>query len=244
MSDPNWASPSGPGFQPPGGPPPGGPPAEDQPQPVAYAVPGQQQNWGLAVPGMSYAILVPRPPRPGTVGVATALAYAGVAIGLAYEVLNSIYSWRNRNQLFGDVTSQPGIDQRQLVDASTTFGLVFSGVLSLLVAAGVVVCAILTTRKKNPARITLAVLLGVLGLYNLCSVGGAGAFMALDQSLEERGTSSSSLTIMAASQITWWTIAAQALLAVTALIGFVLLVVPPTNRYFVAGAGRRFAPEV
>jgi hypothetical protein len=81
----------------------------------------------------------------------------------------------------------------------------------------------------------------VLGLYNLCSVGSVGAFLALGKSLEKRGTSTSSFTIMAAGQITWWAIAAQALLAVIALIGFVLLVVRPTNRYFVAGAGRRFA---
>ena len=117
-------------------------------------------------------------------------------------------------------------------------------VLAVLVAAGVLVCAILTTRLKNPARITLAVLLGVLGLYNLCTVGSIGVFLALGESLEERGTSTSSLSMMAAGQITWWAIAAQALLAVIAVTGFVLLVVPPTNRYFVAGAGRRFAPEV
>jgi hypothetical protein len=235
MSEPNWTSPSGPGTEPPVG------------QPLPYPVPdpqqtGPQQNWGLAVPGMSYAILVPRPPRPATLSVATALAYAGVALGLAYAVLNSMYSWQHRGELTSMTTGAPaGVDERQLVDASTTFGIAIGVVLAVLVAAGVVVCTVLTTRLKNPARITLAVLLGVLGLYNLCSVGSLGVFFALGKSLEERGTSTSSITIMAAGRITWWEIAVQALLAVTALIGFVLLVVRPTNRYFVAGAGRRFA---
>ena len=43
-------------------------------------------------------------------------------------------------------------------------------------------------------------------------------------------------------QAPWWAVAGQGVLGVMGVAILVLLLVPPANRYFSAGPGRRFAP--
>ncbi len=253
MNDPNWASPSAPAGEEKAerlGPA-SVPPAEPTPlfvygQQPTYPVIDPRQNWGMVVPRMNFAVIVPRPPRPATVSVALLLAYVGVGVAAVTETASGIYQWTNRAQIFSTVetTAPTGVDARRLVDASATLGLVIAGLLYLVVAAGVVTCAVLVNRRKNGARITLAASMGVIGLYNLCGLGSTAVVGSLTDRLA-RDSSTSTFNFTAASaQVPWWALVGQGVLAATALTIFVLLIVRPTNRYFVAGAGRRFAPEV
>lgn len=261
MSDSQWNAPGEAGGTRPEVP----PVSPQQPPPIGYGPPpppdrasgpGQSfgpgqtfdpgQNWGMAVPsGVGYAVLVPRPPRPAAVGVAITLAYAGVVLALVFQLANATYEWTNRDRIFGSGlagTPPPGLDTKHLIDTSALVGLLVGGVLWLLVAVGVVVCTVLTNRKKNAARIVLASAMGVMGLYDLCSAGATAAMGSMGR-LQRQSGSSSFTFAAAAGQVTWWQITAQALLAVIALIVFVCLIVPPSNRYFAAGAGRRYIPE-
>lgn len=234
MSDPNWTSPSGPA----GDPGPGQPP----PQQYVYAAIDPNQNWGVVVPPLpSFAILVPRPPRPPIVQLATILALVGVGLSLVLQVFSSIYQWTHRAEILdavaGDEPMPPEL--RDATATGMTFGLVFGGAIWLVVAAGVVVCTLLTIKKKNPARIVLAVIMGVVGLYQLCQVGsGAVVLAASDRLTSAQGN------LFASAQVTWWSMTSQVLLAVIALIVFVSLIIPPANRYFAPSPGHRFAPEV
>jgi hypothetical protein len=227
------------------------PPAEPTPlfvygqQPV-YPNMDAVQNWGMAVPRLNYAVLVPRPPRPTALSVALTLAYVGVGVAAVTQTANGIYQWSNRAQIFSTVetTAPTGVDARRLVDASATLGLVIAGLMYLVVAAGVITCAVLASRKKNGARITLAAAMGVIGLYNLCGLGGSALVGSLSDRLARSSPNSTFNFTAASAQVPWWALVGQGVLAVIALTVFVLLILRPTNRYFVAGAGRRFTPEV
>jgi hypothetical protein len=81
-----------------------------------------------------------------------------------------------------------------------------------------------------------------MSLYDVCSAGASAAIGSIGN-LQRQSGSSSFRFAAAAGQVTWWQITAQALLAVIALIVFVCLIVPPANRYFAAGAGRRYISE-
>jgi hypothetical protein len=252
VTDPNWAAPS---QEPAEQVRPAVPPAEPTPlfvygqqpsYPALDPVINPVQNWGMAVPRINYAVLVPRPPRPATVGVALALAYVGVAVAAVTETANGIYQWSNRAQIFSTVetTAPTGVDARRLVDASATLGLVIAGLMYLVVAAGVITCAVLANRKKNGARVTLAAAMGVVGLYNLCGLGSSALVGSLTDRLARDSPNSTFNFTAASAQVPWWALVGQGVLAAIALTVFVLLILRPTNRYFVAGAGRRFAPEV
>jgi hypothetical protein len=227
------------------------PPAEPTPlfvygQQPNYPVIDPGQNWGMVVPRMSYAVIVPRPPRPATVSLALLRAYVGVGVAAVTETASGIYQWTNRAQIFSTVqtTAPTGVDARRLVDASATLGLVIAGLLYLVVAAGVVTCAVLVNRKKNGARITLAAAMGVVGLYNLCGLGSSAVVGSLTNRLAQDSPNSTFNFTAASAEVPWWAMVGQGLLAAIALTVFVLLILRPTTRYFVAGAGRRFAPEV
>ncbi len=238
MSDPNWTSPSGPGAE---------PGAQPVPQQYVYAAIDPNHNWGVAVPQVpGYAILVHRPPRPPIVQLATILAFVGVAISLALEISNAVYQWSHRMQIVDAVAGEEPLpaDMRDSVAASAMIGLVVGGVFWLLVAAGVVICTILTVRKKNAARIVLASVMGVLGLYQLCQVGSGAVVLAFSNRLADSTANSPFSASLAAAEVTWWSMVGQGLLAVIALIVFVSLIIPPSNRYFSPGPGHRFAPEV
>ena len=273
MTDPNWASPSDqseppaapagppvpegmpdmrppvPGAPTPGygpvasAPPPGSGP--DDATPMYYAMPDPNQNWGLNPnSGVRYEVLVPRPPRPMTVTVGLMLTYVGVGVALVYLVINSISEWTTRDQVAADAAraQASGIDTSSLVGVV----LVIAAVFWVLVASGLVICAIIANRGSNGARITLASLMGVLGVYQLCTAISAGALKAIASSDTPSGDQSATSPFAAfnasSANIHWWSYVGSSLLAVIALIVFVLLIIPPTNRYFSAGPGRRFAP--
>jgi hypothetical protein len=250
MSEPNWGAPT---SAPPTGSEeqkPAVPPAEPEPlfvyrQEPVYPVATPQQNWGVNAPAWTYAVIVPRPPRPAVVQTAILLAYIGVVVATAVSASNSVYQWSNRERIFSNVTvnSNNGAEGKSLIDASATLGIVIGSLVWLLVAVGVVVCAVLANRRKNGARITLAAGLAVVGLYNLCGVGSAAVVGSLGDKLAEQSAGSSFSMSLASTEVPWWSIAGQGVLAALALTIFILLILPASNRYFVAGAGRRFAPE-
>jgi hypothetical protein len=246
MSDPNWTSPSGA---------PAEPDQEQQhaqetapavPQQYIYAAIDPGQNWGVAVPhAPGYAILVPRPPRPPIVRFATILALVGAAIALIVETANVIYQWNHRAELFATFAADEQLspDLRETTETATVIGLFVGLGIWILVAAGVVVCTVLVMKKKNAARIVLAALMGVTGLYQLCQVGSGAIVLAASDALTSASTSPLGVSL-ASVQITWWWMVGQVLLTVIALIVFVSLIIPPANRYFAPSPGHRFAPEV
>jgi hypothetical protein len=148
---------------------------------------------------------------------------------------NAVYSWHNRTRFLSEATPDSPEAARFL---STTFtaGLVFGLGIWLLAAAGTVVCAELTRRGRNPARIVLACLAGVFAVNNLCGATG-GALMA------NLPSSDSGSIATVGSQGTWWSIAAQVLLVALGVAILVLVLVRPAGRYFSAGPGGRFAPD-
>ena len=75
----------------------------------------------------------------------------------------------------------------------------------------------------------LAVLGGVFALYNACG-SAVGLF------------TSGLVGSDADPRAPWWAVAGQGVLEVMGVAILVLLLVPPANRYFSAGPGRRFAP--
>ena len=230
-----------PGYGPVVAPPPPGDGPDDA-TPIYYAMPDPNQNWGLNPnSGVRYEVLVPRPPRPQTVTVALVLTYVGVGIAMAYLLVNSLSQWADRDRLISDTAGRADASG---VDASSVVGvlLVVVAVFWVLVAAGLVVCAAIANRGSNAARITLSVLMGVVGLYQLCGAISAGAVTVAASSGGTSANSPFAALNASSANIHWWSYVGSSLLAVTGLIVFVLLIVPPTNRYFSAGPGRRFAP--
>jgi len=221
------------------GPPPAQPAQLEQP---AYLEIDPSQNWGLAYPGYQmagYVQLVPRPPRPGAVAVAMYLTYAGVVISGAQAVLGALVTWFSRDEMLASASAggPPDADVSSIFGTWITVGLVIGLLFWLLPAAGAVVCAELTRRGKNAARIVLACLAGVFALYNLCGVGFVG-IAGLAGSM-----STSSGPAPFTSGVTWWSTVVGVLLGGAGVAILVLLVVPATNRYFSPGPGRRFAPS-
>ncbi len=242
---PHAAAPQpGPGAYPVGPPPapgadPGGPPG------YAYPVVDPQQNWGMAYPGhhpQAYGELVPRPPKPPVVGVATGLTWLGIALSGVLTIANGAWTWANREKLLADATrdAPTGVDLESTYTAAMTFALVLSGVMWLLPAAGAAVAAVLTGRGRNPARITLACLAGVFALVQFCGAGANLLVGTLAEATADAGPANPFGS--AASQPGWYT-AGQALLGALGVAILVLLLLPATNRYFSAGPGKRFAPE-
>ncbi|WP_203916978.1 hypothetical protein [Rugosimonospora africana] len=196
---------------------------------------GYAYNWGFIHPSFAPLTLVPRPPRPGVVKVAVILTYLGVGLSAVYTVISIVSLFVNRNLITSQVSEglradpQVSIDLATVTHAAVWLGVVVSIIEWILPAAGAVVCAILTGRGANPARIVLASLMGFYALVNLCG----STF-----SLVSMGAGS-----VAGEQLTVPTSILRVVLAALAVTIGVLLLVPSANRYFSAGPGRRFAPS-
>jgi hypothetical protein len=200
--------------------------------PRNYSQGGEAYQWGLAAPaGYEPVYLVPRPPRPGVVNIAVVLTYIGVAvsgIGFLVSLLASLQAQRMISQLPTGRQASPPVLQ-------TSIGLSIGiGALAWLVpAAGAVVCAVLTRRGANPARIVLASLMGLFALVNLCY----GVLRGISAGV---GSSVPGLYTGVAQGFNWAGLAVDVVdLALAVTIG-VLLLVPAANRYFSPGPGRRF----
>jgi hypothetical protein len=192
-------------------------------------------QWGLAAPpGYEPAILVPRPPRPRVVDLAIALTCTGVVVTGIGLVIDSVLTWQARQSMSGLSVNSPVSQSANRT--ATVLGIVISGVVMwLLPAAGAVITAVLARRGANAARVVLACLMGLFALVDLCSVAGRAATTWLGSQLAGNLPGAELNGPMTLVGLVLDAVAFG--LAVT--IG-VLLLVPPANRYFRPGPGRRF----
>jgi len=250
MTEPNgWTNPTGwtnpnpiPNQSQPEWPPPAYPtPPEAYPTPAPYpAVVNPYQNWGLSYLPGPVEMVVRRPPRPGVVSAAIGLVYSGIVLSAAEYTISYYMQWQLRDDLVAqtvDATNVDPVDATQLATTSMGIAIAIVAFVWLVVAASVVICAVLANRGRNGARITLAVILGILALANLCSAGNTfgSLLLAPDPPASEAFNSEALLP--------WWMGVPPVILVAVCVAAAVLLLIPPANRYFNAGAGRRFIPD-
>jgi hypothetical protein len=228
----NWQAPGQGSFE--DSPPPGAPGYPNPAYPSAYpAAPGYVPDWGLAqpMPGYQPVMWVPRPPRPGSLNLAIALSVLGIVVSGIQQVVSLSWLYSHRNLLTTGINNQnTGATPFAFVSAALDVIVIISIVVWLIPVVGVVVTSVLSMRGANAARIVLACLMGVFALDNICGgistlsgVFTTGTFQA------ERGPALTPYL--------------QLLLAGLAILIGVLLLLPSTNRFLSAGAGRRFMPS-
>jgi CubicO group peptidase (beta-lactamase class C family) len=208
-------------------PPPGTQPLPGtQPPPgLPQAPPGYGYNWGLAYPvGYQPVSWIPRPPRPAVVKVAVIFTMVGVLVSAIQLVINMVYAYQQRGQIVTQVNTGTAADA-DIFNTAVVVGLAFGVVFWLLPAAGAVVTALLAQRGSNAARIVLASLMGLFALNDLCN----GVF-----GLVSPGFNVSAVRAAGISP------AFNLVLAALAVAIGVLVLVPPANRFFSPGPGRRF----
>jgi hypothetical protein len=187
--------------------------------------PGYGYNWGLAYPvGYQPVSWIPRPPRPGVVKVAVIFTMVGVLVSAIQLVINMVYAYHQRGEIVTQVNTGTAADA-DIFNTAVVVGLAFGVVFWLLPAAGAVVTALLAQRGSNAARIVLASLMGLFALNDLCN----GVF-----GLVSPGFSVSAVRAAGISP------AFNLVLAALAVAIGVLVLVPPANRFFSPGPGRRF----
>jgi hypothetical protein len=227
----NW---SPPGQQPPQG---------QQPLPGQQALPGSQPgpydapagygyNWGLAYPIAAYRPVawIPRPPRPTVVNIAVVLTLLGVLISGVELLVNLVSAYGRRDEIAARLSAGSGSTRApELVQTAFGVSIGIAVAFWLLPAVGAVVTALLAWRGANAARIVLASLMGVYALNDLCN----GVFGLVNPAF-------GGVTTVRDSRISPVFDLTLAVLAVA--IG-VLVLVPPANRFFSAGPGRRFMPS-
>jgi hypothetical protein len=174
------------------------------------------------------------------VWLAFVLSYAGVALALVYLVAYSLDQWSHRADRTAGV-DRLNVDAGRFNDASTRFTLVFMAGYWVALAAGVVVCTLLAQRGRNPARIILAVLAGVMAVSNLLSLGGVWFGYLLREQLANDPDNPVSAALQV--RVPWWATAGTGVLAALALGILISLILPASNRYFSPGPGRRFATD-
>jgi hypothetical protein len=205
--------------------------------PKGYGQGGDPAQYGLAAPpGYEPVYLVPRPPRPGVVNIAVMLTYVGVLLGGLQVLAGALVSWEERRSLSGltgtGLSGNGSLSESQL-QTTIMIGIIISVVVNWLVpGAGAVVTAVLTARGANAARIVLASLMGLFALVNLCQVTGGAAVIGL-------GTRLVPGALVPAGWVWADLLLSLVKFALAVTIG-VLLLVPPANRYFSPGPGRRF----
>jgi hypothetical protein len=156
------------------------------------------------------------------VNIAVMLTYLGFAVATAQYALDSVLSWQSHPTFTGAAGSGA-----LPVQGGVLLAIVLSGLIGwLLPGAGAVVCAVLAHRGANPARVVLASLMGLYAVANLCETAGGAANAGLAP-----GSTSA----------TWIDAGLSLILFGLALAIGVLLLVPPAQRYFSPGPGRRFA---
>jgi len=202
--------------------------------PKGYGQGGEAYQWGMAVPpGYEPAYLVPRPPRPGVVNLAVLLTYIGVAVSAVGFVISLVATWQAQQTL--SHLSDHGQVSEPVLRTSLGLGVGIGVAAWLIPAAGTVICAALTRRGANPARIVLASIMGLFALVNLCYGVLRGITAGVSGSLP-----GGVYTTQAASGLNWVGLAVDVADLVLAVTIGVLLLVPAANRYFSPGPGRRF----
>lgn len=255
--DPRYGQPygqqPGSGWQPPG--PSGSPyPVSGYPGPdPVSAVPASPPAAGY--PGMGGSPpggppppqLVPRPPRPMIVFVATVLTLVAAAFAFAdvfvsyFLVSGTRDGLRTWSEAAGDSTE----DIRAMTEFFDLVGgttAIVSGVIYLLGAGGVIACAVLALRGSNPARITQVVLVGVYASGIFCCRGySIVQFWAVESVLNSPDYQSSGRgPLELPTGLVWASTALNVLLCLMSAAIFVLLLLPAANRYFSPGAGKQF----
>lgn len=208
------------------------PPGQEPPTGGQVVPPGYAYNWGMAypIPGYQPVAWIPRPPRPGVVNLAVALTLLGVVISGVQTVIGLVVTYGDQDRMIGQLSggsSDPGAVD--VVHMAVGFGIAFAIALWVLPAAGAVVTALLSRRGANAARIVLASLMGVYALNELCG----GIFGLVNPTI-------GGFTRVSAGAIT---AVFDFVLAGLAIAIGVLVLVPPANRFFSAGPGRRFMPS-
>jgi hypothetical protein len=172
------------------------------------------------------------------VNLAILLTYLGVAVAGLQVAVSGVISWQLRESLSG--LSGTGRLPASTLQTSVVLGIVLSVVLAwLLPGAGAVITAILSGRGANPARVVLASLMGLFALVSLCGVTGGAASIGLGTQLGT-GLSPGGLD----GGWVWTDLVLDLIKFALAVTIGVLLLVPPANRYFSPGPGRRFGEGV
>ena len=202
-----------------------GPPGYTSP---TDAPPGYGYNWGLAYPAAGYqaVYLVPRPPRPGVVNIAVLLTILGAVLSAVQIVINIVITYGSRNDLLTGLGRANGNQGTEMLDTAFAVVVGIAAAIWLVSAAGALVTAFLARRGSNAARIVLACLMGLYALNGLCG----GAFGLVNP----RMSGLASVRDSALSPVF------DVMLGGLAVAVGVLVLVPAANRFFSAGAGRRF----
>jgi hypothetical protein len=182
--------------------------------------------------------LVRRPPRPRAVPVAVALTWSGVALsGLLALVSAGMTIRYGGGALPAAVTDRVAASDglSRFVSVATVVTVVLDLVFAAAVSVVLGICAVLTGRGRDAARVVLAVAAGLIACYQ-----GCGGLVGLGvRALAPAGGPG------AAAPGAWdaWQRAASALdlvLAGLAAVISILLLLPRVNRFFRPGAGREF----
>jgi hypothetical protein len=196
-------------------------------------------GWG----GYPYPMvqMVPRPPRPRTISIAVLLCWIGIAVSGVATIAGLVVDIIYRDELVREALAQQnptaGAQVEDMASLVTTLTLALSVAFWLLVAAGVAVCAVFTGRGRNPARILLAALTGIIAFANLlCTpltvvATGAGAFGT---------TQSFDIGPPAYDVVQMVSLVLNVLLGLVAAVIFVLVLLRASITYCSPGPGRSF----
>ncbi|MFK3982717.1 hypothetical protein ACI2K4_20360 [Micromonospora sp. NPDC050397] len=174
-------------------------------------------------------------PRPGTVTIAGYLLYAVAAVQLIQLIISLTQS-----STFGDVYDEAlaGTEAADAAGAFSTGFLIGGAVISLLVAVGLVVLALLNNRGKNAARIVTWVLGGI---FFCCSaaglgLGAAGNALTPSSSSDPNVPDQAEIQRMLDDRLPGWYDPVTTLLSVVTvvavLVALILLALPPSNEFF------------
>jgi hypothetical protein len=213
-----------------------------QPAQFGYGYPG-----GYAAPYGAFApaqfeTVVPRPPRPAVVTIAIIATLVGVVVSGLKVLGDLVFTLSYRTEMADALARQQELEKQatdapfDMQDFLTGYVLAISvgwAIAWLLAAVGATICAALAGRGRNGARVTLAVLAGLFVLAAPCS----SLFSPVTVLLDDPG--------LADTASTWFVVSVllAGALALVAVLILVLLLVPPANRFFRPGPGRRFASQ-
>jgi hypothetical protein len=182
---------------------------------------------------MSYTVANPGGrARPATVTTASALLYAAAAIQIIAIVLSLLALGPIQDVINEQFADTPEADT---VATGMRVGIIFGIAINALFAIGTIVCAVLDSRGKNPARIVTWVLGGIAVLCYACGL----ASNAVSNSLANMGGSdpqSAEIQRRIEEAVPSWQNAANLVTSILLILCFagamVLLGLPASNAFF------------